>query len=40
MDHQLCANTAHFGSNFMRPFEPMRNVDGLSNEYTDNLVDF
>jgi hypothetical protein len=22
----------------MRPFEPMRNIDGLSNEYTDNLV--
>ena len=39
-DHQLCSSSTHFGGNLMRPFEPMRNIDSLSNAYIDNLYDF
>uniref|UniRef100_A0A914S644 ShKT domain-containing protein n=1 Tax=Parascaris equorum TaxID=6256 RepID=A0A914S644_PAREQ len=31
---------SHFGSAFMRPFEPLRNIDGLSSSYTDFLYDY
>uniref|UniRef100_A0A0M3IBJ1 Tyrosinase_Cu-bd domain-containing protein n=2 Tax=Ascaris TaxID=6251 RepID=A0A0M3IBJ1_ASCLU len=39
-DNQLCSSALHFGSAPMRPFEPKRNVDGLSNKYTDNLYEY
>ncbi|KHN76800.1 Putative tyrosinase-like protein tyr-3 [Toxocara canis] len=39
-DNQLCSSALHFGSALMRPFEPRRNVDGLSNKYTDNLYEY
>ncbi|VDN51144.1 unnamed protein product [Dracunculus medinensis] len=40
IDNQLCSSALHFGSAFMRPFTPLRNVDGLSNDYTDNLYEY
>uniref|UniRef100_A0A0M3IJ33 ShTK domain protein n=1 Tax=Ascaris lumbricoides TaxID=6252 RepID=A0A0M3IJ33_ASCLU len=39
-DMQLCSSGSHFGSAFMRPFEPLRNIDGLSSSYTDFLYDY
>uniref|UniRef100_A0A8R1EK26 ShKT domain-containing protein n=2 Tax=Caenorhabditis japonica TaxID=281687 RepID=A0A8R1EK26_CAEJA len=39
-DNQLCASPQHFGASPMQPFSPMRNIDGLSNKYTDNLYSF
>lgn len=39
-DNQVCSTAAHFGSAYMRPFEPLRNVDGLTNKYTDNLYEY
>ncbi|KAK6049657.1 hypothetical protein COOONC_12838, partial [Cooperia oncophora] len=34
MDNQQCSSEHHFSNAFMRPFPPMRNIDGLSNMYT------
>ncbi|KAM3720271.1 putative tyrosinase-like protein [Dirofilaria immitis] len=39
-DNQACSSALHFGSTLMRPFQPLRNIDGLSNAYTDNLYEF
>ncbi|WKX90866.1 hypothetical protein Q1695_009596 [Nippostrongylus brasiliensis] len=39
-DNAACASEHHFSSAFMRPFPPMRNADGLSNMYTDNLYTY
>ncbi|EFO94245.1 CRE-TYR-3 protein [Caenorhabditis remanei] len=39
-DNKLCSSEHHFRAAFMRPFTPMRNADGLSNMYTDNLYTF
>ncbi|KAJ1363121.1 hypothetical protein KIN20_022893 [Parelaphostrongylus tenuis] len=39
-DNQLCASPQHFAAAKMNPFPPMRNVDGLSNKYTDNLYEY
>ncbi|VDK30161.1 unnamed protein product [Gongylonema pulchrum] len=39
-DNQACSSALHFGSAMMRPFTPLRNIDGLSNKYTDNLYEF
>ena len=40
LDRQQCSSANHFGSALMRPFEPWRNVDGLSNLYTDNMFEY
>ncbi|XGW23343.1 hypothetical protein V3C99_005520 [Haemonchus contortus] len=39
-DNQLCASPQHFAAANMNPFTPMRNIDGLSNKYTDNLYEY
>ncbi|UMM11436.1 hypothetical protein L5515_000726 [Caenorhabditis briggsae] len=39
-DNQLCASPQHFGASPMQPFSPMRNIDGLSNKFTDNLYSY
>ncbi|WKX91862.1 hypothetical protein Q1695_010135 [Nippostrongylus brasiliensis] len=39
-DNQLCASPQHFAAASMNPFLPMRNIDGLSNKYTDNLYEY
>uniref|UniRef100_A0A915Q5D0 receptor protein-tyrosine kinase n=1 Tax=Setaria digitata TaxID=48799 RepID=A0A915Q5D0_9BILA len=39
-DNQACSSALHFGSALMRPFTPLRNIDGLSNTYTDNLYEY
>uniref|UniRef100_A0A158P622 ShTK domain protein n=1 Tax=Angiostrongylus cantonensis TaxID=6313 RepID=A0A158P622_ANGCA len=39
-DNQLCASPQHFAAAQMNPFPPMRNIDGLSNKYTDNLYEY
>ncbi|CAA95805.2 Putative tyrosinase-like protein tyr-3 [Caenorhabditis elegans] len=39
-DNRQCSSEHHFRAAFMRPFTPMRNADGLSNMYTDNLYSY
>ncbi|KAK6017729.1 hypothetical protein OSTOST_16746 [Ostertagia ostertagi] len=39
-DNQFCASPQHFAAANMNPFAPMRNIDGLSNKYTDNLYEY
>ncbi|VDP07768.1 unnamed protein product [Heligmosomoides polygyrus] len=39
-DNELCASPKHFAAAPMIPFLPMRNIDGLSNNYTDNLYEY
>ncbi|CAI4227628.1 unnamed protein product [Auanema sp. JU1783] len=39
-DNQLCSSNNHFGAGGLLPFTPMRNVDGLSNKFTDNLYSY
>ncbi|CAJ0574009.1 unnamed protein product, partial [Mesorhabditis spiculigera] len=39
-DNQLCSSPQHFGAGRMAPFNPYRNVDGLSNKYTDELYSY
>ncbi|CAB3407380.1 unnamed protein product [Caenorhabditis bovis] len=39
-DNKLCSSEHHFRGAFMKPFVPLRNVDGLSNMYTDNLYTY
>jgi tyrosinase len=40
LDMQQCSSANHFGAALMRPFEPWRNTDGLSNKYTDNMYEY
>uniref|UniRef100_A0A915CSC3 Tyrosinase copper-binding domain-containing protein n=1 Tax=Ditylenchus dipsaci TaxID=166011 RepID=A0A915CSC3_9BILA len=35
-----CMPEWHFSYNYMSMLEPMRNIDGLSNKYTDNLYEY
>ncbi|TKR94013.1 hypothetical protein L596_008364 [Steinernema carpocapsae] len=35
-----CSSQEHFDYFPMRPFRPLRNIDGLSNSYTDHLYEF
>uniref|UniRef100_A0A1I7X0N7 ShTK domain protein n=1 Tax=Heterorhabditis bacteriophora TaxID=37862 RepID=A0A1I7X0N7_HETBA len=37
-DNSICSSMAHFAMNTMRPFFPMVNTDGLSNQYTDEDI--
>ncbi|KAK0420764.1 hypothetical protein QR680_014872 [Steinernema hermaphroditum] len=37
---QDCANAEHASEAPMRPFAPLRNVDGLSNAYTEQLYEY
>ncbi|KAE9548039.1 hypothetical protein FO519_008752, partial [Halicephalobus sp. NKZ332] len=39
-DLQNCSSSTHFRSALMRPFDPWKNVDGLSNLYTDNMYEY
>ncbi|EPB73365.1 shTK domain protein [Ancylostoma ceylanicum] len=40
-NNSLCSSDAHFSSALMRPFDPLLNTDGLSNDYTGwNFVGF
>uniref|UniRef100_A0A183DER6 Tyrosinase_Cu-bd domain-containing protein n=1 Tax=Gongylonema pulchrum TaxID=637853 RepID=A0A183DER6_9BILA len=32
-----CSSADHFAQSPMRPFEPLRNIDGISNDYTGGL---
>ncbi|VDK68509.1 unnamed protein product [Litomosoides sigmodontis] len=32
-----CSSENHFVQNLMRPFEPLRNIDGISNDYNERL---
>uniref|UniRef100_A0A1I8AZD4 Tyrosinase_Cu-bd domain-containing protein n=1 Tax=Meloidogyne hapla TaxID=6305 RepID=A0A1I8AZD4_MELHA len=35
-----CENTGHFKNATMTQFAPLRNIDGLSNKYTDNMYEY
>ncbi|GMT12773.1 hypothetical protein PFISCL1PPCAC_4070, partial [Pristionchus fissidentatus] len=35
-----CSAEAHFSTSVMSPFAPLQNIDGLSNDYTDNLYTY
>uniref|UniRef100_A0A0K0E814 Tyrosinase copper-binding domain-containing protein n=1 Tax=Strongyloides stercoralis TaxID=6248 RepID=A0A0K0E814_STRER len=39
-DMSDCFSELHFGTNLMKPFEEWRNIDGLKNEYTDNMYEY
>uniref|UniRef100_A0A0N5C0A8 EB domain-containing protein n=1 Tax=Strongyloides papillosus TaxID=174720 RepID=A0A0N5C0A8_STREA len=39
-DMESCFPPSHFGTSLMRPFEEMRNIDGFSNKYTDNMYEY
>ncbi|GMT17107.1 hypothetical protein PFISCL1PPCAC_8404, partial [Pristionchus fissidentatus] len=39
-DNQQCASPQHFSASIMQPFGPFRNMDGLSNSYTDNMYEY
>uniref|UniRef100_A0A0N4WJP6 ShTK domain protein n=1 Tax=Haemonchus placei TaxID=6290 RepID=A0A0N4WJP6_HAEPC len=39
-NNAACSSAAHYGRNTMQPFFPMTNIDGLSNQYTDNLYTY
>ncbi|PAV83803.1 hypothetical protein WR25_17640 isoform C [Diploscapter pachys] len=39
-DNQQCSSVQHFANNNMMPFTPMKNRDGLSNMYLDNLWEY
>uniref|UniRef100_A0A914MEB5 ShKT domain-containing protein n=1 Tax=Meloidogyne incognita TaxID=6306 RepID=A0A914MEB5_MELIC len=39
-DNLQCEPAQHFAGTPMLPFNPMNNIDGLSNAYTDNLYQF
>ncbi|VDM95248.1 unnamed protein product [Thelazia callipaeda] len=40
LDNQACSSALHFGSALMRPFTPLRNIEGLSNKYIDNMYEY
>ncbi|OZC12469.1 hypothetical protein X798_00100 [Onchocerca flexuosa] len=35
-----CSGENHFAQNPMRPFEPLRNIDGISNNYNEKLYQY
>ncbi|CAJ0922093.1 unnamed protein product, partial [Mesorhabditis belari] len=39
-DNGLCSNAQHFSGARMAPFNQYRNIDGLSNKYTDELYTY
>ncbi|PAV85952.1 hypothetical protein WR25_23547 [Diploscapter pachys] len=39
-DFPDCANAVHFRGANMYPFVPMKNIDGLTNKYTDNIYEY
>ncbi|CAJ0580142.1 unnamed protein product, partial [Mesorhabditis spiculigera] len=39
-DNALCSNPQHFSGARMAPFNQYRNIDGLSNKYTDELYEY
>uniref|UniRef100_A0A0K0EYH4 Tyrosinase_Cu-bd domain-containing protein n=1 Tax=Strongyloides venezuelensis TaxID=75913 RepID=A0A0K0EYH4_STRVS len=39
-DRKECFPSSHFRTSLMQPFEEMRNIDGFSNKYTDNMYEY
>ncbi|VDM95772.1 unnamed protein product [Thelazia callipaeda] len=39
-DSLECSNENHFAQNPMQPFEPLKNIDGISNKYTDEMYKY
>uniref|UniRef100_A0A7I4Y2Q9 ShTK domain protein n=1 Tax=Haemonchus contortus TaxID=6289 RepID=A0A7I4Y2Q9_HAECO len=39
-DNIYCSSQSHFARSIMVPFSPIVNIDGLSNDYTDNLYSY
>ncbi|GMS82360.1 hypothetical protein PENTCL1PPCAC_4535, partial [Pristionchus entomophagus] len=39
-NNALCSSIAHFSNSTMSPFAPLQNIDGCSNDYTDNLYSY
>ncbi|KAF8364472.1 hypothetical protein PRIPAC_91395 [Pristionchus pacificus] len=39
-NNDQCSSTAHFSTSPMSPFAPLQNIDGCSNDYTDNLYSY
>ncbi|GMS92110.1 hypothetical protein PENTCL1PPCAC_14285, partial [Pristionchus entomophagus] len=39
-NNPACSSVAHFSTSPMSPFAPLQNIDGCSNDYTDNLYSY
>ncbi|KAF8373487.1 hypothetical protein PRIPAC_79916 [Pristionchus pacificus] len=40
VNNPQCSAVAHFSDSTMSPFAPLQNIDGCSNDYTDNLYSY